>query len=102
MERLIQGISKFQREIFPQQKSLFKKLADRQNPVALFITCADSRVLPSLFTQTEPGDLFVCRNAGNMIPPYGELHGGVSATIEYSVCALDIKHIIVCGHTDCG
>jgi carbonic anhydrase len=81
---------------------LFEQLASGQHPEALFITCADSRVVPVLLTQTRPGDLFICRNAGNMVPPYGELHGGVSATIEYSVCALNVKHIIVCGHTECG
>ncbi len=102
MERLIEGVAKFQREVFPQKQQLFEELAGGQSPEALFITCADSRVEPSLVTQSNPGDLFICRNAGNMVPPYGELHGGVSATIEYAVRALNIQHIIVCGHSDCG
>ena len=102
MERLIQGVARFQRDVFPEKQQLFEDLADGQYPEALFITCADSRIEPTLVTQTNPGDLFICRNAGNMVPPYGELHGGVSATIEYAVCALNVQHIIVCGHSDCG
>lgn len=102
MERILEGISKFQHEVFPQQRELFKRLANRQSPECLFITCADSRIVPDLITQCKPGDLFICRNAGNMVPPYGEVHGGVSATIEYAVDVLGIRHIIVCGHTDCG
>ena len=102
MDRLIKGVLKFQSDVFPQQEGLFNELAHGQNPRALFITCADSRVSPTLFTQAEPGDLFVCRNAGNMVPAYGELHGGVSATIEYAVALLQVRHIVVCGHTDCG
>jgi carbonic anhydrase len=102
MDRLVQGVAKFQREVFPQKQQLFEELAGGQNPEALFITCADSRIVPDLIMQTNPGDLFICRNAGNMVPPYGELHGGVSATIEYAVRALNVEHIIVCGHSDCG
>ena len=102
MERLLRGLSKFQKEVFPRQKHLFQKLADRQNPRALFVTCADSRVVPQLITQAEPGDLFICRNAGNIVPPYGEMNGGVSATIEYAVMALEVRHVVVCGHSDCG
>jgi carbonic anhydrase len=88
--------------VFPKQRDLFEQLAHAQSPEALFITCSDSRIMPNLITQTRPGDLFICRNAGNMVPPYGEVNGGVSATIEYSVCVLKVQHIIVCGHTDCG
>jgi carbonic anhydrase len=102
MERLLRGVTKFQTEVFPAQRPLFEGLASGQSPEALFITCADSRIVPQLITQSSPGDLFICRNAGNMVPPYGELHGGVSATIEYALCVLNVKHIIVCGHTDCG
>ncbi|HYP06914.1 MAG TPA: carbonic anhydrase [Bryobacteraceae bacterium] len=103
MERLLDGIRQFQREVFPSQKDLFEQLAGGQSPQALFITCADSRVVPDLITQSQPGDLFICRNAGNMVPPHGESHqGGVSATIEYAVVALNVEHVIVCGHTDCG
>lgn len=102
MDRLISGIAKFKREVFPAQKALFEELANKQQPDTLFITCSDSRIVPNLITQTDPGDLFLIRNAGNMVPPYGERHGGVSATIEYAVDVLGVRHIIVCGHTDCG
>lgn len=102
MQKLVNGYKKFQTEIFGQKKALFEELAGEQNPRALFVTCADSRVLPDLITQADPGELFICRNAGNIIPPYGERLGGVSATIEYAILALDVRHIIVCGHSDCG
>jgi len=102
MKRLIQGLMRFQREVFPVKQQLFKSLAESQNPHSLFITCADSRVVPDLITQAAPGDLFICRNAGNIVPPYGLTNGGVTATIEYAVVALGIKNIILCGHSDCG
>ena len=102
MKKLLEGVLHFQQEIFPQQRDRFHALADSQSPLALFITCADSRVLPNLITQAPPGDLFICRNVGNMVPPHGELAGGVSATIEYAVAALGVPHIIICGHSDCG
>jgi carbonic anhydrase len=102
MDRLREGVAKFQREVFPQHRHLYEELAGQQKPETLFITCADSRIVPQMITQSRPGDLFICRNAGNMVPPYGEVSGGVSATIEYSVCVLEVKHIIVMGHTDCG
>jgi carbonic anhydrase len=102
MERLLQGVARFKRDVFPEKKHLFKQLAEGQNPEALFVTCADSRVVPDLITQSQPGDLFICRNAGNIVPPHGEVQGGVSATIEYAVCVLNVKHVIVCGHSDCG
>lgn len=102
MERLLEGVKKFQQDVYPQHVELFEELATAQYPRILFITCADSRVVPDMITQSKPGELFICRNAGNMVPPYGELHGGVSATIEYAVLALNIKHVVVCGHTDCG
>jgi carbonic anhydrase len=102
MKKLVAGLRRFQTEVFPQKQQLFKRLADSQNPDALFITCADSRVMPELITQAAPGDIFICRNAGNIIPPYGEMNGGVSATIEYAVMVLRVRNIIVCGHSDCG
>jgi carbonic anhydrase len=102
MKRLVAGLRRFQTEVFPEKQQLFKRLADSQQPRALFITCADSRVMPGLITQAAPGDLFICRNAGNIVPPYGETNGGVSATIEYAVMALGVPNIIVCGHSDCG
>jgi carbonic anhydrase len=102
MERIIEGVARFQAEVFPGLQLHYHQLASQQRPEALFITCADSRVVPDVITQASPGDLFICRNAGNIVPSYGEMHGGVSATIEYAVSALDIQHIIVCGHSDCG
>lgn len=102
MERLVQGYLRFNADVFPKQKHLFERLAGEQNPLALIVTCADSRVLPNLITQSGPGDLFLCRNAGNIIPSYGTLQGGVSATIEYAVLVLGVRDIIVCGHSDCG
>jgi len=73
-----------------------------QRPEALFITCADSRIDPCLLTQTKPGELFICRVIGNVVPPYPDAIGGVSATIEYAVGVLRVPEVIVCGHTDCG
>ena len=102
MQKLIQGLHHFQANIFGSQRQLFERLADGQNPEALFITCSDSRVNPNLITQTAPGDLFVLRNAGNIIPPYGAVQGGEAATIEYAIAVLGVKDIIVCGHSHCG
>lgn len=102
MQKLLDGYAKFRNQVFPQQKDRFRLLADRQAPDALFITCSDSRVVPDLILQTEPGDIFVCRTAGNIVPPHGQMAGGVSATIEYAVEVLNVSHIIVCGHSDCG
>lgn len=102
MQRLIQGLRKFQDEVFPAKRELFERLAKGQQPSTLFISCADSRVMPDLFTQAEPGELFVIRNAGNIVPPFGRQPGGVTATIEFAVVGLGVRHIIVCGHTDCG
>ena len=99
---IVEGFKRFRHEVFPQQEELFKKLATAQNPRAMFITCADSRVVPELITQSSPGDLFVNRNVGNVVPPYGQMMGGVSTAIEYAVLALGVQHIIICGHSDCG
>ena len=102
MKKILAGVARFQKEVFPQYRDHFAKIAGRQEPFALFITCADSRILPNLLTQTEPGDLFICRDVGNIVPPFGVVYGGVSATIEYSVSVLKVRDIIVCGHSDCG
>lgn len=102
MQRLIAGYSRFRKDVYPHRRSLFQQLASKQTPEALFITCSDSRIVPDLITQSEPGDLFICRNAGNIVPAYGEVNGGVSATIEYAVQVLKVRSIIVCGHSDCG
>lgn len=102
MQKLVQGIHHFQANIFRSQRDLFERLAHGQQPDALFITCSDSRINPNLITQTEPGDLFILRNAGNIIPPYGAANGGEGATIEYAVAGLGVQDIIVCGHSHCG
>lgn len=102
LEHIVDGFKRFRKDIFPDQEALFKKLANAQTPRAMFITCADSRIVPELITQSSPGDLFVTRNVGNVVPPYGQMNGGVSTAIEYAVTALGVKHIIVCGHSDCG
>src|SRR4026209_535682 len=101
MEKLVRGFLKFRGEVFGKKKDFFTRLSQRQEPRALFITCSDSRVDPTLMTQAEPGELFILRNAGNMVPPYGSMQGGSTATIEYAMAVLKVPHIIVCGHTDC-
>ena len=102
LQLIVEGFLHFQHEVFPQQKDLFKKLATAQRPRAMFIACADSRIVPELITQSAPGDLFVTRNVGNVVPPYGQMNGGVSTAIEYANLVLGVQHIIVCGHSDCG
>ena len=102
MEKLVEGFKKFQAEVFGAKRELFSRLSEGQTPRALFITCSDSRIDPTLLTQTEPGELFILRNAGNIVPSYGETMGGSTATIEYAIAVLGVKHVIVCGHTDCG
>ncbi|OPA96985.1 carbonate dehydratase [Pseudomonas fluorescens] len=102
LKHIVDGFLHFHHDVFPQQEELFKKLATAQSPRAMFITCADSRIVPELITQSSPGDLFVTRNVGNVVPPYGQMNGGVSTAIEYAVLALGVQHIIVCGHSDCG
>jgi carbonic anhydrase len=102
MQKLVSGIHDFQKNVFSSQRDFFARLADGQSPETLFITCSDSRIDPTLITQTEPGDLFIMRNAGNLIPPYGTASSGEAATIEYAVAVLNVKDIVVCGHTRCG
>jgi carbonic anhydrase len=102
MDKILEGIAHFQQDVYPRHRELFEKLALGQRPEALFITCADSRIDPCLLTQTKPGDLFICRVVGNIVPPYPSLVGGVAATIEYAAGVLGVPDIIVCGHTDCG
>ncbi len=103
LEGLKAGIRKFQREVYPDHRETYLKAASEpQRPSTLIVTCADSRIDPELITQCGPGELFVTRNIGNMVPAYGEMLGGVSAVLEYAVSALKVKHLVVCGHTDCG
>ncbi|QLF93682.1 carbonic anhydrase [Pseudomonas sp. ABC1] len=102
LQHIVTGVKRFREDVFPAQRELFKKLAHEQTPRAMFITCADSRIIPELITNSSPGDLFVTRNVGNVVPPYGQMNGGVSTAIEFAVMALGVHHIIVCGHSDCG
>ncbi|KPP96278.1 carbonic anhydrase [Erythrobacter sp. HL-111] len=102
MSRFALGAIKFQREVFPQKQELFERLSTGQSPEALFITCSDSRIETALITQTDPGDLFICRNAGNIVPPHTNQTGGMTASIEFAVGALRVPNIVVCGHTECG
>jgi carbonic anhydrase len=102
MRRLLSGYARFRREIFPAQKERFSDLSTGQDPDVLCITCADSRIVPNLITQTGAGELFVVRNVGNIVPPHGEFTGGVSSAIEYAVTVLNVSHILILGHSDCG
>ena len=101
--RLLAGVRRFQREVYPQREAEYQQLVrEGQKPHALFITCADSRIDPELITQSGPGEIFVSRNVGNLVPTYGEVLGGVSAIVEYAVAGLQVSQVVVCGHTDCG
>jgi carbonic anhydrase len=102
VEQLIEGHKRFLAEIFPARRSQFHLLSDSQAPEFLFITCSDSRIVPDLILGTGPGDLFISRNAGNVVPVTGQDVDGVTATIEYAVEVLKVKHAILCGHSDCG
>jgi carbonic anhydrase len=102
MERLIEGYKRFTSDIFSQRSAQFRLLADSQSPEFLFITCSDSRIVPDLILGTGPGDLFIARSIGNVVPAGGNDLDGVTATIEYSVEVLKVRHAIVCGHSDCG
>jgi carbonic anhydrase len=100
--KLLKGIRHFKNNAFIENKNLFSMLTEGQNPDILFITCSDSRIIPSSITHAEYGDLFCIRNAGNIIPPYTSGPSGEAATIEYALKKLHIKEIIVCGHSQCG
>lgn len=102
MKNLIPGLRKYSETVFPNQKPLFNELAQGQSPHTLFITCSDSRIDPSLVTQTQPGEIFVVRNAGNIVPPFGASKGGEEAAIEFAVDALKVSNIVICGHAQCG
>lgn len=103
MNHLIDGFFKFKKDVFPAKRKLFRDLAQSQSPHTLFVTCADSRIVPDLITQSEPGSLFVCRNVGNQVPPFGSgANGGVASSIEYAVQVLGVEHVVICGHTNCG
>jgi carbonic anhydrase len=102
MHRLIRGFRKFHQNVFPERRVQFEKLAAGQQPLALFITCSDSRIVPDMLTQTEPGELFVLRNAGNLVPPSTATLSGEAATVEYAIQVLKVQDVIVCGHSHCG
>jgi len=102
MKKLIRGLREFKETYVSQNRDFLEQLAHGQKPRVLFITCSDSRIVPSLITQTEPGEIFVIRNAGNIIPPFGAANGGEGAAVEYAIHALGIEQIIVCGHSHCG
>lgn len=99
---LIQGLNSFHDNYFNDHREMFERLSNGQSPEVLFITCSDSRIDPCLITQAQPGELFVMRNVGNIIPSYGAASGAEAAGIEYAVQGLGIKDIIVCGHSHCG
>lgn len=102
MNNLLPGLRKYSEEVFPDQKPLFETLSQGQSPHTLLITCSDSRIDPNLVTQTKPGELFVVRNAGNIVPPFGASRGGEEAAIEFAVDGLRVSNIVVCGHSHCG
>jgi carbonic anhydrase len=103
MDRLLEGVRRFRHEVYPSRREVYEEAARTlQRPHTLFITCADSRIDPELITQSGPGEIFVTRNLGNLVPAYGAMLGGVSAVIEYAVAALGVRHVVICGHTDCG
>lgn len=107
MKKLIQGLLDFQRHSLPAYRSTFARLAHGQAPDCLFIACADSRVVPNLFASTNPGDLFVMRNVGNLVPPSDATGLSLSdrseaAALEFSLLTLPVKDIVVCGHSGCG
>ncbi|GAA0397327.1 carbonic anhydrase [Streptomyces luteireticuli] len=102
MPDLADGIARFQQDVFPAKAELFAHLAAHHTPHTLFIGCSDARVVPELITQGEPGELFVIRTAGNLVPAYTPGANGVTASIEYAVTVLGVTDIVVCGHSACG
>jgi carbonic anhydrase len=103
MDQFLDRITRLKAQALPAQQALYERLATHgQSPKALMISCADSRVAPELITSADPGELFVCRNAGNIVPPFSQANGGVSSTVEYAVMVLGVRDIVVCGHSDCG
>jgi len=102
MKYLLPGLRKFSERVFPGHQEHFESLAQGQKPHTLMITCSDSRIDPNLVTQTKPGELFVVRNAGNIIPPFGASKGGEEAAIEFAIEGLGVRNIVICGHSQCG
>jgi carbonic anhydrase len=102
MRKLVRGLREFKTHYVSTHQALFEQLSHGQTPRVLFITCSDSRIDPNLITHTEIGELFVIRNAGNIIPPFRAANGGEGAAVEYAIHALGIEQIVVCGHSHCG
>jgi carbonic anhydrase len=103
LDELKAGIRRFRTEVYPAQAEKYLKAASEpQTPKALVVACADSRIDVETITQSGPGELFVTRNIGNLVPAYGEMLGGVSAVVEYAVSMLKVQHVVICGHSDCG
>ncbi len=102
LAKIVNGVARFQAEVFPAQKALFAHLQNQQHPVATFFTCADSRIVPNMLLQTGPGEIFTERTPGNIVPRYSDHVGGVTASMEYAVMVLRVPLIVICGHTDCG
>lgn len=100
---LREGVRRFRTEIFPKHRKLYESLAEKQKPYALFLTCGDSRIAPSILTGTDPGRMFVERTPGNIVPIYDDAASvGVSASIEYSIAILGVRDLVICGHSACG
>ena len=103
LEKLKDGVRRFQAEVYSRNAEFYQKVASTpQQPHTLIVSCADSRIDVESITSSQPGEVFVARNIGNMVPGYGEMLGGVSAVIEFGVSSLKVKHIVICGHSDCG
>ena len=104
MQEILDGAVKFMEEDFLEHKELFESLGDKQVPHTLFIGCIDSRVVPNMITNTMPGDLVVVRNIANIVPPYRKSEEFLATTsaIEYAIQTLNVKNVIVCGHSNCG
>ena len=103
LAELKSGIRRFRTEIYPKNEETYlQAVRQPQRPHSLIVTCADSRIDIETITQSGPGDIFVTRNIGNMVPAYGEMMGGVSAVVEYAVMALKVQHVVICGHSECG
>lgn len=104
MDKIFKGVLEFQQDYFESHRELFSKLGREQKPHTLFIGCSDSRVVPTLITKTNPGELFLVRNVANIVPPFqsSARDGATTAAIEYAVLALKVDTIVVCGHSNCG
>ena len=102
---ILQGVKKFKKEYFEKEKEFFQGLKEGQHPHTFYVGCSDSRVVPNLITDTLPGELFVVRNIANVIPPADKNDGTLKCTaaaLEYAVKYLEVKNIVICGHSHCG